>query len=78
MRCAGRLARMGERRGIYRVLVGQPVGKRPLGRPGLRWDNNNKMGLQEVKFGVVDRIDLSQNRERWWALVIAVMNFRVP
>jgi hypothetical protein len=78
MRCAGHVACVGERRGIYRLLVGQPVGKRPLGRPGLRRAYNNKMGLQEVKFGVMDWIDLSQNRDGWWAFVIAVMNFRVP
>jgi hypothetical protein len=69
---------MGERRGVYSVLVGKPVGKRQLGRHGIRRGYNNKIGLQEVKFGSMDWINLSQNRNRCWAFVIAVMNFRVP
>ena len=73
MRWAGHVARVGERRGVYRVLVGKPEGKRPLGRPRRRWENNIKMDLQEV-----DWIDLAQDRNRWWALVNAVMNCRVP
>jgi hypothetical protein len=69
---------MGERRGVYRVLVGKPERKRPLGRPRLRWEDNIKMDLQEVGRGVLDWIDLVQDRERWRALVNAVMNLRVP
>jgi len=75
----GHVARMGEeRRGVYRILVGKYEGKRPLGGPGLRREDNNKMSLQEVRCGGMDWIDLSQNRDRWWALVNAAMNFRVP
>jgi len=69
---------MGERRGVYRVLVGKPEGKRPLGRPRRRWEDNIKMGLQEVGCGGVDWIELAQDRDRWRALVNAVMNLRVP
>jgi len=78
MRRAGHVARMGERRGVYRVLVGKPEGKRPLGRPRRRWEDNIKMGLQEVGCGGVDWIELAQDRDRWRALVNAVMNLRVP
>jgi hypothetical protein len=60
---------MGERRGVYRVLVGKPGGKRPLGRPRRRWENNNKMDLQEVGCGGMDWINLAQNNNKWWALV---------
>jgi hypothetical protein len=63
---------MGERRGVYRVLVGNPEGKWPLGR------DNIKMDLQEVECGVIDWIDLAQDRDKWWALVSAGMNLRVP
>jgi len=69
---------MGERRGIYRVLVGKPGGKRPLGRPRHRWEDNIKMVLQEVGCGVIDWIELVQVRDRWWALVNMVMNLQVP
>jgi hypothetical protein len=69
---------MGERRGAYRALVGKPEGRRPLGRPRLRWEDNIKMDLREVGWGVVDWIDLAQDRDRWRALVNAVMNLRVP
>jgi len=69
---------MRERRGEYRVLVGKPDGKRLLGRPRRRWEDNIKMDLQEVGCGGMDWIELVQNRDRWWALVSAVMNLRVP
>ena len=78
MRWAERVARMGERRDVYRVLVGKPEGRRPLGRPRRRWEDNIKMDLQEVGCGGMDWIDLAQDRDRWWALVNAVMNLRVP
>ena len=74
----GHVARMGERRGVYGVLVGKPEGKRPLGRPRRRWEDNIKMNLQEVGCGGVDRIELIQDRDRWRALVTAVMNLRLP
>ena len=74
MRWAGHVARMGERRGLYRVLVGKPEGNRPLGRPRLRWEDNIKMDLQEVGCAGVDWIELAQDRDRWRALV----NVRVP
>jgi len=69
---------MEERRGLYRVLVGKPVGKRPLGSPRHRWEDNIKMDLQEVGCGGMDWIDLAQYRDRWRALVNAVMNLWVP
>ena len=64
--------------GEYRVWVGKPEGKRPLGRPRRRWEDNIKMDLQEVGCGDMDWIELAQDRDRWWALVNAVMNLRVP
>jgi len=69
MRLAGHVARTGERRGVYRVLVGKPEGKRPLRRSRLRWEENIKMDLQEVGCGGVDWIELAQDRDRWRALM---------
>ena len=78
MRWAGHVARMEERRGVYRVLVGKPEGKRTLGGPRPRWEDNNKMDVQAVGCGVRDWIDLGQDRDKWRAIVNAVMNLRVP
>ena len=78
MRWAGHLARMGEERGAYRILVGKPVGKRPLVRPRRRCVDNIRMDLQEVGCGYVDWIGLAQDRESWRTLVSAIMNLRVP
>jgi len=69
---------MGEWRGVCRVLVGKPKGKRPLGRPRRRWEDNIKMDLQKVGCGGMDWIELAQDRDRWRALVNAVMNLQVP
>ena len=78
MRWAGHVARMGEERGVYRVLVGKPEGKRPLARPRRRWVDNIRMDLQEVERGYMDWIGLAQDRDSWRTLVSAVMNVRVP
>ena len=78
MRWAGHVARMGEERGAYRVLVGKTEEKRLLGRPRRRWVDNIRMDLQEVGCGYVDWIGLAQDRDRWRTLVSAVMNLRVP
>ena len=69
---------MGKRRGVYRVLVGKPEGKRTLGRHKHRWEDNIKMDLQEVGCGGMDWMELAQDRDRWRALVNATMNPRVP
>ena len=76
--CLELISRMVEGRGVYRVLVGKPEGKRLLGRPRRRWEDNIKMDLQEVGCGSTDWIELAQDRDRWRALVNAVMNLRVP
>ena len=77
-RWAGHVALMGVERGVYRVLVGKPEGKRPLGRPGRRWVDNIRIDLQEVGCGYMDCIGVAQDRDRWRTLVSAVMNLRVP
>ena len=78
MRWAGHVARMGEERGAYRVLVGKPEGKRPLGRPRRRWMDNIRTDLQEVGCGYMDWIGLAQDRDRWRTLGSVAMNLRVP
>ena len=72
------MVRMGQGRGVYRVLVGKPEGKRRLGRPRRIWEDNIKMNLQEVGGGCGDWMELAQDRERWRALVSTLMNLRVP
>jgi len=78
MRWAGHVARMGEERGVYSVLVGKTEGRKPLGRPRRRWVDNIRMELQEVGCGYMDWIELAQDRDRWRTLVSAVMNLLVP
>jgi hypothetical protein len=78
MRLAGHVARMREKRNAYRLLVGKPEGRRPLGRPRRRWVNNIRMNLVEVGWGDVDWIGLAQDRDAWRALVNSVLNLRVP
>jgi hypothetical protein len=77
MRWARHVPRMGEKRGAYRILVGRPEGRRPLGRPRRRWEDNIKMALKKVGWGM-DWIELAQDRDRWRAVVNAVMNLRFP
>jgi hypothetical protein len=78
MRWAGHVARMGEKRNVYRLLVGKKEGKRPLGRPRRRWMDNIKMDLLEIGLNVVDWMDLAQDMYRWRALGNSVMNLGVP
>jgi hypothetical protein len=78
IRWAGHVARMGERSNAYRILVGEPQGKRPLGRPRCRWAKNIKMDLRETGWDGMDWIDVAQGRDQWRALVNTVMNLRVP
>jgi hypothetical protein len=78
MRWAGHVARMGERRGVHRVLVGKSERTRTLGRPRRRWEDNMKMDLEEVGRGCGDWMERAQDRDRWRALVSTVMDFRVP
>jgi hypothetical protein len=78
MRWAGHVARMGEVKGAYNILVGRPEGRRPLGRPRHRREDNIKMDLWEIGFGNMDWIHLAQDKDRWRALVNTVMNLRVP
>ena len=78
MRWAGHVARMGKDRAVHRVLVGKPEGKRPLGKPGRRWEDNIKMDLQEVGEGRGYWMELAQDKDRWRALVGTVRDFRLP
>jgi len=78
VRWAGQVVRMGEEKGVYRVLVGKPEGKKPLGRPRRRWVDNIGTDLQEVGCGYMDFTGLAQDRDRWRTLLRAVMNLRVP
>jgi hypothetical protein len=78
MRWAGHVARMGEKRNACRILVGNPEGKRPLGRPRRRWVDNIKIDLREIEWDGMVWIDLAWDRDQWRALVRAVMNLRVP
>jgi len=78
MRWAGHVERIGERSGVYRFLVGKSEGKRPLGRAGRRWEDNIKMDIQDVGCGVMDWLELAQDRDRCRLLVNAIKNFRFP
>jgi hypothetical protein len=78
MRWVGHVACMGEGRGVYKVLVERPEGKRPLGRPRPRWEDNFKMGLRETGIDGENWIQLAQDRVQWWAFVNTVMSLRVP
>ena len=77
-RWTGHVARTGEGRGVYKVSVGKPEGKRPLGRPKRRWEDNNKVDLQEVRCEGMDWTEMAQDRNKWRSVVNAVMNLRVP
>ena len=72
------MACMVERSGIYRALVGKPQGRIPFGRPRCRWEDNIRMDLQEMVCGTMDWIELFRDRDRWWALVNAIMGLRLP
>jgi hypothetical protein len=78
MRWAGHVMHVGDGRGMYRVLVGKPEGKRPLGRPRYRWEDNIQMDLQEVGCGGMEWIELAEDRDRWQVLVTVIMNLWVP
>jgi hypothetical protein len=78
LRWAGHVARMGEVRGVYWVLVGRPEGKRPLGRPRRRWEDNIKMDFRKIWIDGANWIQLAQDRVQWWAFVNTVMNLQVP
>jgi hypothetical protein len=78
MRWAGHVAHMGEVTGAYYILVGKPEGRRPMGRPRHRWEDNIKMDLREIEFGDVDWIHLAQDRDSWRAIVNTEMSLRVP
>jgi hypothetical protein len=78
MRWAGDVARMEEKRNAYRIFLGKPEGKRPLGRPTRRWVDNVKMDLREIGWNGIDWIDLAQDKDRWRALVNTLMNLRGP
>jgi hypothetical protein len=78
LRWAGHVVRMGEERSAYRILVGRPEGRRPLRRPRRRWEDNIKMDIREVGWEDMNWIELAQDRDRWRALVNAIMNLRVP
>jgi hypothetical protein len=78
MRWAAHVARMGEERGVYRVLIGRPEGKSPLGRPRRRWEDNIKLDLMEVGIDGANCIQLAQDIVQWWAFVNMVMHLRVP
>jgi hypothetical protein len=77
MRWAGHVARIGEERNLYKVLLGKSEGKRPLGKPRRRWEDGIRMDLREISLGEMDWIRLAQDSDRWWAVVSAVMNLRV-
>jgi hypothetical protein len=77
MRCAGQVACIGKERNVYRVLMGKPEGKRPLGRPRHRWGEGIRMYVREIGWGSVDWTQLAQDRDQWWAVVNTVMNLRV-
>jgi hypothetical protein len=77
MRWAGHVALLGEERKMYKVWVGMPEGKRPLGRPRCRWEDGIRMDLREIGLGSVDWIQLAEDRDRWWVLVNTVMNLQV-
>jgi hypothetical protein len=78
MRWAGHIARMGEKRNAYRLLVGKPEGKRPVGRPRHRWVDNIKTDLKEIGWDGMDWIDVAQGRDQWRAIVDTGLNFRIP